>query len=190
MKEQTGFAQHKLISEAIQGVWFANKTAPGVIFSSNFKPISFVTLALVLATVRPPFVAHSTKWCQLFIRLNSSLASGPQVSSSREYSMRRPSKTATKRTWKHSKIGVPIALRSSKRFAQSYLIVHCKYVHFFSEITVLITLVFRSRNAGATPFEAKPRMTEEAKARAKKELEGHTGDTDSEAEDGEELDDA
>ena len=55
-KEQTGFVQHKLISEAIQGVWFANKMAPGVIFSSNFKPISFVTLALVLATVHPPFV--------------------------------------------------------------------------------------------------------------------------------------
>ena len=51
-------------------------------------------------------------------------------------------------------------------------------------------MVFHSCNAGATPFEAKPRMTEEAKARAKKELEGHTGDTDSEAEDGEELDDA
>ena len=60
-KERTGFVQHKLILEAIQGAWFANKTAPGVIFSSNFKPISFVTLALVLATVRPPFVAHSTK---------------------------------------------------------------------------------------------------------------------------------
>ena len=51
-------------------------------------------------------------------------------------------------------------------------------------------MVFRSCNAGATPFEAKPHMTEEAKARAKKELEGHTGDTDSEAKDGEELDDA
>jgi len=61
IKERLGFAQHKLISEAIQGAWFANKTAPGVVFSSNFKPISFVTLALVLATVRPPFVTHSTE---------------------------------------------------------------------------------------------------------------------------------
>ena len=51
-------------------------------------------------------------------------------------------------------------------------------------------MVFCSHNAGATPLEAKPRMTEEAKACTKKELEGHTGDTDSEAEDGEELDDA
>ena len=47
-----------------------------------------------------------------------------------------------------------------------------------------------SRNAGATPLEAKPRMTDEAKARAKKELEGRTGDTDSEAEGSEGLDDA
>lgn len=46
------------------------------------------------------------------------------------------------------------------------------------------------RNAGATPLEAKPRMTDEAKARAKKELEGRTGDTDSEAEGSEGLDDA
>jgi hypothetical protein len=43
---------------------------------------------------------------------------------------------------------------------------------------------------GATPLETKPHMTDEAKAHAKKELEGHTGDMDSEAEGGEELDDA
>jgi hypothetical protein len=55
---------------------------------------------------------------------------------------------------------------------------------------ILIALILCSRNAGATPLEAKPRMTDEAKARAKKELEGRTGDTDSEAEGSEELDDA
>ena len=60
-KEQTGFAQHKLISEAIQGAWFTNKMAPGVVFSSNFKPISFVTLALVLATVFFPLIVCSTE---------------------------------------------------------------------------------------------------------------------------------
>jgi hypothetical protein len=46
-------------------------------------------------------------------------------------------------------------------------------------------MILHSRNAGATPLEAKPHMTDEAKARAKKELEGCTGDTDSELEDGE-----
>jgi hypothetical protein len=55
---------------------------------------------------------------------------------------------------------------------------------------ILIALILRSRNAGATPLKAKPRMTDEAKARAKKELEGRTGDTDSEAEGSEGLDDA
>jgi hypothetical protein len=104
--------------------------------------------------------------------------------------MRRPSKTATKDTSKHFKIGVPIALRSSRRFARSYLIVLCKYFLFFSEIMILITLILHSRNAGATPLKAKPRMTDEAKASAKKELEGRTGDTDSEAEGSEGSDDA
>jgi Domain of unknown function (DUF6532) len=61
IKECSGFSQSKLISEAIQKVWFANKMAPRVIFSSNFKPISFMTLALVLTTVCPPFVAHSSE---------------------------------------------------------------------------------------------------------------------------------
>ena len=55
---------------------------------------------------------------------------------------------------------------------------------------ILIALILRSRNAGATPLEAKPCMTDEAKAGAKKELEGRTGDTDSEAEGSEGLDDA
>jgi hypothetical protein len=105
------------------------------------------------------------------------------------YSMKRLSKTATKDTSKRFKIGVLIALRSSRRFARSYLIVLCKYFLFLSEIIILIALILRSRNAGATPLEAKPRMTDEAKARAKKELEGRTGDTDSEAEGSEGLDD-
>jgi hypothetical protein len=103
--------------------------------------------------------------------------------------MKRLSKTATKDTSKRFKIGVLIALRSSRRFARSYLIVLCKYFLFLSEIIILIALILRSRNAGATPLEAKPRMTDEAKARAKKELEGRTGDTDSEAEGSEGLDD-
>jgi hypothetical protein len=55
---------------------------------------------------------------------------------------------------------------------------------------ILIALILHSRNASATPLKAKPRMTDEAKAHAKKELKGHTGDTDSEAEGSKELDDA
>ena len=55
---------------------------------------------------------------------------------------------------------------------------------------ILIALILHSRNAGATPLKAKPHMTDEAKARAKKELEGRTGDTDSEAEGSEGSDDA
>jgi len=42
-------------------------------------------------------------------------------------------------TSKHFKIGVLIALRSSRRFARSYLIVLCKYFLFLSEIMILIT---------------------------------------------------
>jgi hypothetical protein len=59
-------------------------------------------------------------------------------------------------------------------------------ISFVSEITLPINLILHSRNAGATPLETRPRMTDEAKDRAQKELEGRTGDTDSEAEDGEE----
>ena len=55
---------------------------------------------------------------------------------------------------------------------------------------ILITLILHSRNASATPLKTKPRMTDEAKARAKMELEGCMGDTDSEAEGSEGSDDA
>ena len=55
---------------------------------------------------------------------------------------------------------------------------------------ILITLILHSHNASVTPLETKPRMTDEAKAHAKKELEGCTGDTDSEAKGSEGLDDA
>jgi hypothetical protein len=55
---------------------------------------------------------------------------------------------------------------------------------------ILITLILRSHNASATPLETKPRMIDEAKAHAKKELEGRMGDTDSEAEGSEGSDDA
>ena len=49
--EQTGFAQHKIISETLHEVWFGNKTAPGVEFSDYFKPISLATLASILTGV-------------------------------------------------------------------------------------------------------------------------------------------
>ena len=66
----------------------------------------------------------------------------------------------------------------------------CKYLLFFSEISILITLILCSCNPGATPLEAKPHMTDEDKACAKKELEEHTRDTNSEAKGGEESGDA
>ena len=58
-----------------------------------------------------------------------------------------------------------------------------------SEITIPINLILHSRNAGATPLETRPHMTDEARDRAQKELGGRTGDTDSEAEGGEESGD-
>ena len=41
---------------------------------------------------------------------------------------------------------------------------------------------FIRHNCGGTVLEATSRLSSDAKARALKELEGHTGDTDSEAE--------
>jgi hypothetical protein len=55
---------------------------------------------------------------------------------------------------------------------------------------ILITLILHSRNASATPLETKPCMMDEAKAHAKKELEGRMGDTDSEAKGSKGSDDA
>jgi hypothetical protein len=51
-----------------------------------------------------------------------------------------------KDTSKHFKIGVLIALRSSRRFTQSYLIMLFKYFLFFSKIIILIALILHSRN--------------------------------------------
>jgi hypothetical protein len=55
---------------------------------------------------------------------------------------------------------------------------------------ILIALILHSCNASAAPLKAKPHMTDETKAHAKKELKGCTGDTDSEAQGSKELDDA
>ena len=51
VKEQIGFAQHKIISEVLHEVWFDRKTAIGVEFSDYFKPISLATMASIFAGV-------------------------------------------------------------------------------------------------------------------------------------------
>ena len=56
-----------------------------------------------------------------------------------------------------------------------------KWLFLFLPFMILINIF--SRNAGATTVESTSRVTDDAQVHAQKELEGRTGETDSEAED-------
>ena len=56
-----------------------------------------------------------------------------------------------------------------------------KWLFLFLPFMILINIF--SRNAGATTIKSTSCVTNDAQVRAQKELEGHTGETDSEAED-------
>jgi hypothetical protein len=75
-KKQTGFAQHKIISEVLHEVWFDRKTAIGVEFSSYFKPISLATMASIFTGVSHLFYICS-QYTQFRVSLNFVFQSGP-----------------------------------------------------------------------------------------------------------------
>ena len=56
-----------------------------------------------------------------------------------------------------------------------------KWLFLFLPFMILINIF--SRNASATTVESTSHVTDDAQVCAQKELEGHTGETDSEAED-------
>ncbi|KJA17559.1 hypothetical protein HYPSUDRAFT_57685 [Hypholoma sublateritium FD-334 SS-4] len=47
----TGFCQGKVISEALNAVWFDEKKAHGIVFKSLFNPIPLETLALIMTVI-------------------------------------------------------------------------------------------------------------------------------------------
>jgi Domain of unknown function (DUF6532) len=57
VKMQSGFAQHKIISEVLHEVWFNRKTAISIEFSDYFKPISLATMASIFAGVSDIFLS-------------------------------------------------------------------------------------------------------------------------------------
>jgi hypothetical protein len=90
-------------------------------------------------------------------------------------------RTAIKPTSPISPNGVRANPKLLITYARSYSIVLCGFV-LFSPI-IQNANEFYSRNAGAVIIEVTSRVTEEAQLRAQQELEGRTGETDSEADD-------
>jgi hypothetical protein len=99
VKKQSGFAQHKIISEVLHEVWFDHKTAIGVEFSDYFKPISLTTMASIFTGVSDISLSvHDFTHFQ--VSLNFVSQSGLPANSSRPSSMRRPERTTSKPTSK------------------------------------------------------------------------------------------
>lgn len=77
----TGLYETKLISEGIHAAWFNEKKALGVEFSNYFKPISVVTIALVLTAASVLTFYSSTNWVlRMSFRWNFVSKNGVQVS--------------------------------------------------------------------------------------------------------------
>ncbi|KAI0628842.1 hypothetical protein C8Q77DRAFT_1161871 [Trametes polyzona] len=51
MRARTGFARNKFIERVIKEIWFSDRTAPGIQFSTQFAPLREATLALVFTTI-------------------------------------------------------------------------------------------------------------------------------------------
>jgi len=98
VKEQTGFAQHKIISEVLHEVWFNHKTAIGIEFPDYFKPILLATMASIFAGVHDVFRSDYIILISA-IRSNFVLGSGLLASGlSRPSSMRRLGRTSLNST--------------------------------------------------------------------------------------------
>ena len=97
VKEQTRFAQHKIISEVLHEVWFNHKTAIGIKFPDYFKLISLATMASIFAGICDVFQSD----CIILIsaiRSNFVLGSGLLACLSRLSSTRRLGRTSLKST--------------------------------------------------------------------------------------------
>jgi hypothetical protein len=101
---------------------------------------------------------------------------------SRLNSTKRITQTAIKPTSPISPNGVTANPKSLITYARSYSIVLSVFVLF--SLIIQDANEFYSRNAGAVTIEVTSRVTGEAQLRAQRELEGRTGETDSEADDG------
>jgi hypothetical protein len=95
--------------------------------------------------------------------------------------MRRITRTAIKPTSLISPNGVTAIPKLLITYARSYSIVLSGFVLF--SLIIQNANEFYSHNAGAVIIEVTSRITEEAQLRAQQELEGRTGETDSEADD-------
>ena len=95
--------------------------------------------------------------------------------------VRRQSQMSTKSTSGISRNGITEIQQLLVRFGWECSSVHCRFSSFSSHLYIC-SVSFLSRNCGGTVLEATSRLSSSAKAHALKELEGRTGDTDSEAE--------
>jgi len=128
------------------------------------------------------YVSHFLFYSNKFlIRVRSSSVSrnGQRVCLSSRFTARRPATRATSPIWRISRNGTRASLSSLGIFAWNYLSVLCTWLVFYL-ICILMTIC--SRSAGASSLESQSRMSSDAKQRAQEELEGRTGETDSEEE--------
>jgi hypothetical protein len=115
------------------------------------------------------------------IRLNFASRNGQPVCWSRPPSTRKLRRTNSKLTSKISQSGTMVILLLSVRFAISSSSVPCMLSLFRTSNFPILTHHY-SHSAGASTLETKSRVSNDAKRRAQEELEGRTGDTDSEVE--------
>ncbi|KAF8197616.1 hypothetical protein BJ912DRAFT_822601, partial [Pholiota molesta] len=146
MENMTGYAEAKILSTAIEAIWFEDMKSHGVIFSTLFNPIPLETMALVMTIL--DFCIE--EW-----------ATGRFVKG---------------KLWESG------VIERHKVFR--------KDLEEWQELNPVAVTGIRkkmylraSRNAGVVDIStAKQALVGEARERARKDLEGRTGETDSEAE--------
>lgn len=178
VKNQSGFAQHKIISDVLHEVWFDRKTAIGVEFSDYFKPISLTTMSSIFTGVSDFFYL-----CTIYSfsgKLEFCIAewsTGQFVKAvfnekAGEDNFKAHLKDLTE--WNKGNTLVIGKIRN-KLFERTL------YVIPYASVLSALTQPY-SHSAGTLSLEATSRVSNDAKLRAQQELEGRTGDTDSEEE--------
>lgn len=158
-----------------------NKVALGVEFSDYFDPIPLSTLALIFSVVCVSEYFISS-WSLLLVgRLNSVLVNGPQANLPKLSSMTMQVTPAMIHISLISRSGTREIPWSLARSVASSSSVQCECLSLsFVPIAGSLADDICRRGAGAKPLVTTSRITEEARVRAQQELEGRTGDTDSE----------
>ena len=112
-------------------------------------------------------------------RLSSVLGDGPQANLFKVSSMMMRATVAMMHISCIFKSGMTETRSSLGRSATSFSSIQCKCLLFVPTVGDLADMIYR-RGAGAKALATTSRVTEEAMVRAQQELEGRTGDTDSE----------